>query len=395
MNALIWDGAYFLPRLSTQASPLSPVTILYGTRSMSFFTIGSVKRRPIRRLIAKNVFSGLVTAWRLAACPTRRSPESVNATIEGVVRMPSLFSITLAFLPSITATQEFVVPRSIPMTLLMDTSFQKQDQAARGSTVPIPQEVIFCHPLTVAGVYICGGASRYNGLAPQSALRHTRSLADRAGWLARLRAALGNPDHGGPQQPIMKHIAGLQHLDDRAARVVRPFGLEDRLVEIVIEALALGIDAPDPMPLENAQEFALRRRDPSEKAARAVILGLRLGQAFERAVQVICGREQVLGKAGDRISRRIFALALGAAAHILGLGERAQQAVLLLGELSLELDNSCLRRRFFRIRFDRSALRPADVVVSGLVGLGNLLLLVSDILHRLSYPIKRPIILAV
>ena len=36
-----------------------------------------------------------------------------------------------------------------------------------------------------------------------------------------------------------------------------------------------------------------------------------------------------------------------------------------------------------------------DVVVSGLVGLGNLLLLVSDILHRLSYPIKRPIILAV
>src|SRR5208282_1951643 len=142
MKALIWDGAYFLPRLSTQASPLSPVMILYGTRSMSFLTIGSIKRRPIRRLIAKNVFSGLVTAWRLAAWPTRRSPDSVKATIEGVVRMPSLFSITLAFLPSITATQEFVVPRSIPMTLLMDTSFQKQDRTARGSTVPIPREVI-------------------------------------------------------------------------------------------------------------------------------------------------------------------------------------------------------------------------------------------------------------
>src|SRR5690348_10081105 len=89
---------------------------------MSFFTIGSVKRRPIRRLIAKKVFSGFVTAWRLAAWPTRRSPDSVNATIEGVVRMPSLLSITLALLPSITATQEFVVPRSIPITLAIATS---------------------------------------------------------------------------------------------------------------------------------------------------------------------------------------------------------------------------------------------------------------------------------
>jgi hypothetical protein len=122
MKALIWEGAYFLPRLSTQASPLSPGMILYGTRSMSFLTIGSVKRRPIKRLIAKKVFSGFVTAWRFAAWPTRRSPDSVNATIEGVVRIPSLFSITFAAAPSITATHEFVVPRSIPMTLLMDTS---------------------------------------------------------------------------------------------------------------------------------------------------------------------------------------------------------------------------------------------------------------------------------
>src|SRR5215468_1571258 len=73
----------------------------------------------MRRLIAKNVFSGLVTAWRFAAWPTSRSPESVKATCEGVVRAPSAFSMTLASLPSMTATQEFVVPRSIPMTLLI------------------------------------------------------------------------------------------------------------------------------------------------------------------------------------------------------------------------------------------------------------------------------------
>src|SRR3979409_2799537 len=65
------------------------------------------------------VRSGLVAAWRLAGCPTRRSPSSLKATIDGVVRMPSAFSMTLAVLPSITATHEFVVPRSIPMTFPM------------------------------------------------------------------------------------------------------------------------------------------------------------------------------------------------------------------------------------------------------------------------------------
>ena len=68
--------------------------------------------------MAKRVFSELVTAWRLAAWPTRRS-SSVKATIEGVVRAPSEFSITRACDPSMMATQELVVPRSIPMTLDM------------------------------------------------------------------------------------------------------------------------------------------------------------------------------------------------------------------------------------------------------------------------------------
>ena len=83
---------------------------------MSFWVIGSSKRRPIRRLMAKKVYSGLVTAWRLAGWPIRRSPSAVKATMEGVVRAPSAFSITLGAEPSMTATQELVVPRSMPMT---------------------------------------------------------------------------------------------------------------------------------------------------------------------------------------------------------------------------------------------------------------------------------------
>jgi len=86
---------------------------------MSFCTSFSVNLRPIRRLTAYSVFLGLVTAWRLAEAPTRISPSSWYATIEGVVRAPSLFSITRVVLPSMMDTQLFVVPRSIPMIFPM------------------------------------------------------------------------------------------------------------------------------------------------------------------------------------------------------------------------------------------------------------------------------------
>ena len=67
--------------------------------------------------MAKKVPSGLVTACRLAGWPTRRSSEFEKATTEGVVRAPSAFSITRGVEPSMTATHELVVPRSIPITL--------------------------------------------------------------------------------------------------------------------------------------------------------------------------------------------------------------------------------------------------------------------------------------
>ena len=38
---------------------------------------------------------------------------------EGVVLAPSVFSKTFACVPSIMATHEFVVPKSIPITLLI------------------------------------------------------------------------------------------------------------------------------------------------------------------------------------------------------------------------------------------------------------------------------------
>jgi hypothetical protein len=55
----------------------------------------------------------------LADAPTKISPSSWYAMMDGVVRAPSAFSITLVVLPSMMATHELVVPKSMPMILPM------------------------------------------------------------------------------------------------------------------------------------------------------------------------------------------------------------------------------------------------------------------------------------
>src|SRR5882672_956599 len=78
------------------------------------------------------VFCGFVMAWRFATWPTRRSPVFVNATTEGVVRLPSALGITCGSPPSITATHEFVVPRSMPIIFAMIPSMVRCGGAVQG-----------------------------------------------------------------------------------------------------------------------------------------------------------------------------------------------------------------------------------------------------------------------
>src|SRR5215468_8258086 len=73
----------------------------------------------------KIVFSGLVIAWRLAIWPVKRSPLSVKATTEGVIRLPSALVRTFGSPPSITATTELVVPKSIPITFAIPVLLTK------------------------------------------------------------------------------------------------------------------------------------------------------------------------------------------------------------------------------------------------------------------------------
>jgi hypothetical protein len=65
------------------------------------------------------VRSVLVTACLFAASPTKRSPCFENATTLGVVILPVPDGIMTGLLFSTTDTQLFVVPRSIPITLLI------------------------------------------------------------------------------------------------------------------------------------------------------------------------------------------------------------------------------------------------------------------------------------
>src|SRR5512147_370065 len=78
---------------------------------------------------------GLRIAWRRASWPTRRSPVSVKATTDGVVRLPSLLGTTDGSPPSHTAITELVVPRSMP------TAFAMRNSSRSGACADSPDHV--------------------------------------------------------------------------------------------------------------------------------------------------------------------------------------------------------------------------------------------------------------
>src|SRR3954447_7929974 len=227
--ALISGGLYSLPPASTRASPFWPEMTLYETIDSSSRTSASL--RPMKRLMEKTVFCGLVTAWRLATVPTRRSPDCVNATTDGVVRPPSAFSITVGSPPSSTAMHEFVVPRSIPMVLPM-----WENSLFAGKSLGRRRKAAFASRLTEARCGTksqseYGRSSRWSLVAgewssahppgahpAQQAIRAIRALgvagaaavAQRVEMQLELGAAWRNGDHlvvellergAGPQQP--------------------------------------------------------------------------------------------------------------------------------------------------------------------------------------------------
>src|SRR5262245_47308911 len=244
---------------------------------MSFCTSLSSNLRPMRRFTAKSVFFALVTAWRLAGAPTRMSASSVYATIEGVVREPSEFSITLGLPPSMIATQEFVVPRSMPMILAIALSLVRIQVTVR---------------IGVSG---------------------------------RVFNRFGDRHQSGAQHPVVQPVALLHDRDD-PVRLEVGIDRRHRLVRMGVEALAgRRVDLADAGFFERSLELAGGELDRAQV--------LRRNGGFE----AVDDRQEPQRQALDAVLVSGADVGLGALAHVLGLGDRTHPGVLLLVEPALRL----------------------------------------------------------
>src|SRR5689334_15043632 len=245
---------------------------------MSRCTTSSWNLRPMSRLMANRVFWGLVTAWRLAGWPTSTSPSLVKATIEGVVRSPSLFSITRGLPPSMMATHELVVPRSIPITFAM-SALRRQSSAKRA----ISRSLVWGSPPELSSL---GG-----GLA-------------------------GHNHPGRPQQPAVQLVTRLDHPEHRVR--LRRGGLlrHHGLVPLRVEGLTRRIDHPDPDPLERLRQELQRRLLPLPESAPLGPPG-----ALHGCLQAVLHRQQLRGELLEAVAVGRLDVALGALAHVVELGE--------------------------------------------------------------------------
>ncbi len=131
---------------------------------------------------------------------------------------------------------------------------------------------------------------------------------------------------------------GLDGVDDGARRpaFARHFG--DRLVQVGVEFGAVRRDRLDAVIGQGRHELALGRLDAVDHAANLGIGGVahRLGQMGEGAGEIVGDAQHVAGKAADRELLGVLALALAAAADVLGLGQRAQHPVLEVDVLRVQ-----------------------------------------------------------
>src|SRR6266436_5976677 len=247
---------------------------------MSRCTTSSSNLRPMRRLMANRVFWGLVTAWRLAGWPTSTSPSLVKATIEGVVRSPSLFSITRGLPPSMMATHELVVPRSMPITFAM--GLLRQTSLAKGVWY------------------------RRSSWVRSTAIQvHNRRLRD---------------DHPRrPQQPAVELVARLYHPDHRVWLRGARFLRQHRLVARRIERLAQRLDHRDPELLQRLGEQLQRGLLPLPQALRVRLIGVLHGQ-----LQAVHHGQQLGREFLQAIAVGGLDVALRALAHVVELGDRTQ-----------------------------------------------------------------------
>jgi hypothetical protein len=139
----------------------------------------------------------------------------------------------------------------------------------------------------------------------------------------------------------VQQVARSHFRHHRARRVRRADDPRGRLVTVGIERLAQGRVPRHAVTLEDTQELTLDELHPHDHAP-GVVAGSSGGK---RTVQVVEHRHQIAQERLVRVAGVVLLLPLRAAAHVVHLGQRAEQPVLLLVELPLELRQLVLNRR--------------------------------------------------
>ena len=118
----------------------------------------------------------------------------------------------------------------------------------------------------------------------------------------------------------------------------RILDLHHRLVEFGVEGPAERFDARDAMAFQHRLQLALGGLHAHDHVAQRRVdrVGI-VGQHREGPAQIVGNRQDVLGKTLDPELALAFDVLLGAAAHVLRLGQSAQELVLQLGLLGLQL----------------------------------------------------------
>src|SRR5262245_6199025 len=234
----------------------------------------------MRRFTEATVFWGLVSACCLAICPTRRSPLAVKATMDGVVRLPSREATTWGDPPSITATQEFVVPRSMPMIRPM-----------RGSSIA-PS----------------GGCPRTR----LSVVRRMRPFIGERGYLHPRRA----------HDTLAQAVAALPLSENGVVRQIGSrLGL-DGLVQVRIEEQAVGLDGRHALPRERVLELFVDQANPLREAP--LHPG---GQRSERALEVVEDGQDLEDQRLDRILPEFVPLAIDPLSIVVEIRGRAEPRI--------------------------------------------------------------------
>ena len=116
--------------------------------------------------------------------------------------------------------------------------------------------------------------------------------------------------------------------------------LEDRLVAVGVERLPERVDPADAVLLEGVEQRTFGRFDAGQQSPHRLVARGLVRHALDRTAQIVGRLEQIAGQARGGEPDRLLALALGTPAAVLLLGQRAQEPVVAVRHLRLELGHA-------------------------------------------------------